>query len=129
MDKGCKNAHPKLPDFKKFLIPLYLFELGSEKNGGNLKRKLKVPSLVWNGKRFLGGVFEKFLKKQKSPLNSSNREEKVIEILLNCKVSYRNRSVTNQLPKNENILILGNEWDIINLRGDFVWSWLKENNT
>lgn len=56
-----------------------------------------------------GGVFEKILKKQKNPLNSSNREEKVIEILLNCKVSYRNRSVTNQLPKFENLLIFGNK--------------------
>ena len=51
---------------------------------------------------------KKIFEKQKTPLNSSNREEKVIEELLNCKVSYRNRSVTNQLPKNENILILGN---------------------
>ena len=63
LDKGCKNAHPKLPDFKKFLIPLYLFEPGSEKMGVFLIRKLKVPSLVWNEKRFLGGVFENFLSK------------------------------------------------------------------
>lgn len=33
----------------------------------------------------------------------------VFEILLNCKVSYRNRSVTNQLPKFENLSILGNK--------------------
>ena len=55
------------------------------------------------------GVFlKKIFEKQKTPPDSSNREEKVGEKLLNCKVSYRNRSVTNQLSKNENILILGN---------------------
>lgn len=34
------------PISKKFLLPLHLFEPGSEKMGGVLKRKLKVPSLV-----------------------------------------------------------------------------------
>lgn len=56
------------PISKKFLIPLHLFEMGNDS---------------W------GGVFEKFLKnikKQKAPLNSSNREEKVIEKLLSCKL-------------------------------------------
>ena len=65
LDKGCRNAHPNWPIFQIFLwenLSPHLFELGSEKNGGILKRKLKIPSLVWNGKRFLGGVFEKFLK-------------------------------------------------------------------
>ena len=62
LDKGCQNAHPKLPDFKKFLLPLHLFEPGSEKMGVFLKRKLKILSLVWNGKRFLGGVLKKFWK-------------------------------------------------------------------
>lgn len=33
----------------------------------------------------------------------------MIEELLNCKVLCRNRSVTNQLPKFENLLILGNK--------------------
>ena len=76
------------PISKKFLIPPHLFEMGNDS---------------W------GGVFEKILKKQKSPPDSSNREEKVIEKLLNCKVSYRNRSLTNQLPKFENLLIWGNK--------------------
>ena len=41
------------------------------------------------------GVFLKiFLKKQKSPLNSSNREEKVIETLLNFKLMHRNSEKT-----------------------------------
>jgi hypothetical protein len=47
LDKGCQNAHPKSPDFKKFLLsPPHLFEPGSEKMGLFLKRKLKVLSLV-----------------------------------------------------------------------------------
>lgn len=62
LDKGCLNAHPKSPDFKKFFITPSLVWTGKRKNGGVLKRKLKAPSLVWNRKRFLGGVFEKFLK-------------------------------------------------------------------
>ena len=33
----------------------------------------------------------------------------MIEELLNCKVLCRNRRVTNQLPKFENFLILGNK--------------------
>ena len=33
----------------------------------------------------------------------------MIEELLNCKVLCRNRRVTNQLPKFENLLILGNK--------------------
>lgn len=36
------------------------------------------------------------------------RGDVFFETLLNCKVSYRNRSVTNQLSKFENILILRN---------------------
>ena len=47
------------PISKKFLLPLHLFEPGNEKMGVFLKRKLKILSLVWNGKRFLGGVFRK----------------------------------------------------------------------
>ena len=97
---------------RKF-TPFTCLNREAKKWGGILKRKLKVPSLVWNGKGFLGGGFEKILKNfwkiKKSPPDSSNREEKVFEILLNCKVSYRNRSVTNQLPKFENLLILGNK--------------------
>ena len=55
------------------------------------------------------GVFLKnFLKNKRTPLNSSNREEKVGEKILNCKLLCRNRRVTNQLPKFENLLILGN---------------------
>ena len=65
LDKGCRNAHPNWPIFQIFLwenLSPHLFEPGSEKMGGILKRKLKVLSLVWNGKRFLGGVFEKILR-------------------------------------------------------------------
>ena len=84
LDKGCKNAHPNWPIFQKFFwenLPPHLFEPGSEKNGGILKRKLKVPSLVWNGKRFLGGVFEKFWKnKNLLPIHRTERRE--------CLLSY-----------------------------------------
>ena len=57
LDKGCKNAHPKLPDFKKFLIPLYLFELGSEKNGGVFEKKIKSPFTCLKWETILGGCF------------------------------------------------------------------------
>ena len=102
--------HTQNPQISKnFLIALHLFEPGNEKMGVFLKRKLKVLSLVWNGKRFLGGVFRKLFEKnyflsfwkqerrfppitikwkksvkQKSPPDSSNRGEKVVEMLLNC---------------------------------------------
>ena len=82
LDKGCRNAHPKSPDFEKIFNTPSLVWTGKQKNGGVLKRKLKVPSLVWNGKRFLGGGFEKILKNfwkiKKSPPDSSNREEKMV---------------------------------------------------
>lgn len=43
----------------------------------------------------LGGVFlKKFLKKQKTPLNSSNREEKVVVKLLDCKLMCINYEKT-----------------------------------
>ena len=96
LDKGCQNAHPKSPDFKKIF---------------------NTPSLVWNGKRFLGGVFEKIIKKyfslsflnsernfatpnekslksKKSPPDSLNREEKVVLKFLNCKLMCRNYEKT-----------------------------------
>ena len=82
LDKGCRNAHPKSPDFKKIFITPSLVWTGKRKNGGILKRNLKVLSLVWNGKGFLGGGFEKILKNfwkiKKSPPDSSNREEKMV---------------------------------------------------
>ena len=56
-------------------------------------------------KNFLKILFEN----KKSPPDSSNREEKVIEELLNCKVSFRNKITANQLPKFKSLLILGNE--------------------
>ena len=100
------------PISKIFLLPLHLFEPGSEKMGVFLKRKLKVLSLVWNGKGFLGGVFanifekifsiffgsndsllqsnptgwKKVCKTKKSPPDLSNREEKVFVKLLDCKL-------------------------------------------
>ena len=60
------------------------------------------------------GVFLKiFLKisfeNKKSPPDSSNREEKEIEELFNCKVSCINRITASQLPKYKKLLILGNE--------------------
>ena len=63
LDKGGQNAHPNWPIFQKFLwenLPPSLVWTEKRKNGGILKRKLKVLSLVWNGKRFLGGVLKKF---------------------------------------------------------------------
>lgn len=112
LDKGCRNAHPKSPDFEKIFNTPSLVWTGKQKNGGVLKRKLKVPSLVWNGKRFLGGVFEnifekifsiffgsndsllqsnptgwkKVCKTKKSPPDLSNREERVFVKLLDCKL-------------------------------------------
>lgn len=54
-----------------------------------------------------------FLKKNFEKIKNSSQfiEQRgdVFEKLLNCKTSYRNRSVTNQLPKFENLLILGNK--------------------
>ena len=64
------------PISKKFLTPPHLFEPGSEKMGVFLKRKLKVPSLVWNGKRFLGGVFEKIFLKNKNLLSIHRTERR-----------------------------------------------------
>ena len=102
-----------MTDFSNISLRKFIHSLvwtGKRKNGGYFEKKIKSPFTCLKWETILGGCFWKiFLKKQKSPLNSSNREEKVIEILLNCKVSYRNRSVTNQLPKFENLLIFGNK--------------------
>ena len=57
----------------------------------------------------LGGVFENFFEKTKISSQFIEQRGDVFEKLLNCKASYRNRSVTNQLPKFENLLILGNK--------------------
>lgn len=58
----------------------------------------------------LWGVFLKiFLKIKKSPLDSLNREEKMIEELLSIKVPCRSRAIANQLPNFENLLILGSK--------------------
>ena len=88
LDKGCQNAHPNSPDFEKIFNTLHLFDPGSEKMGVFLKRKLKVLSLVWNGKGFLGGVFANIFKnffwKQKISSRFMNREEKVFEKILSC---------------------------------------------
>ena len=79
LDKGCRNAHPNWPIFQIFLwenLPLHLFEPGSEKMGVFLKRKLKVPSLVWNGKRFLGVFLKKFWKnKNLLPIHRTERRK------------------------------------------------------
>lgn len=97
--------------FKYFFEKIYpLTCLNQEsKKWGYFDKKNKSPFTCLKWETILGGCFEKFLKKQKSPLNSSNRGEKVIEELLNCKVLCRNRRVTNQLSKFENFLILGNK--------------------
>ena len=55
LDKGCRNAHPKSSDFKKIF---------------------NTPSLVWNEKRFLGGVFEKFFWKNKNLLSIHRTERR-----------------------------------------------------
>ena len=97
--------------FKNFFEKIYPITcLNREaKKWGYFEKKIKNPFTCLKWETILGGCFWKnFEKTKKSPPDSSNREEKVIEILLNCKVSYRNRSVTNQLPKFENLLILGN---------------------
>jgi hypothetical protein len=44
--KGVKMHTQNRPISKKFLLPLHLFEPGSEKMGVFLKRKLKILSLV-----------------------------------------------------------------------------------
>ena len=81
LDKGCRNAHPNWPIFQIFLwenLSPHLFEPGSEKMGGYFEKKIKSPFTCLKWETILGGCFWKiFLKKQKSPLNSSNREEKV----------------------------------------------------
>ena len=79
LDKGCQNAHPNWPIFQIFLwenLSPHLFEPGSEKMGGILKRKLKVLSLVWNGKGILGGVFEKIFLKNKNLLSIHRTERR-----------------------------------------------------
>ena len=38
LDKGCRNAHPNSPDFKKILISLHLFEMGNDSWGVFLKK-------------------------------------------------------------------------------------------
>ena len=89
---------------KGFRTPTDRVRVGNRFSDTRINRRfLKWRYITWFT------LISKILKKQKNPLNSSNREEKVIEILLNCKVSYRNRSVTNQLPKFENLLIFGNK--------------------
>lgn len=98
---------------KKFLIPLHLFEMRSDSWGVFLKIFIKKYFFsIFFGSN--DGIFhplpsnEKSFWKQKISSRFIEPRGDVFETLLNCKVSYRNRSVTNQLPKNENILILGN---------------------
>lgn len=83
LDKGCQNAHPNSPDFEKIFNTLHLFEPGSEKMGVFLKRKLKVLSLVWNGKGFLGVFLQIFLKisfeNKKSPPDSWTERRKCLK--------------------------------------------------
>ena len=79
--------------FKYFFEKIYpLTCLNREaKKWGCFGKKIKSPFTCLKWERNLGGVFlKKFFEKQKSPLNSSNREEKVGEILLNFKLMHRN---------------------------------------
>lgn len=60
LDKGCRNAHPKSPDFEKIFITLHLFETGNDSWGV-----------------FFEKIFIEIFENKKSPPDSSNREEKV----------------------------------------------------
>ena len=112
LDKGYRNAHPNWPIFQIFLwenLSPHLFEPGSEKMGGYFEKKIKSPFTCLKWETILGGCFWKNFWKIKNSSQFIEQRGDVFEKLLNCKTSYRNRSVTNQLPKFENLLILENE--------------------
>lgn len=97
--------------FKYFFEKIYpLTCLNREaKKWGCFEKKIKSPFTCLKWETILGGCFWKnFFEKQKNSSRFIEPRGDVFETLLNCKVSYRNRSVTNQLPKFENLLILGN---------------------
>ena len=97
--------------FKYFFEKIYSLNcLNREaKKWGYFVKKIKTPFTCLKWETILGGCFWKnFFEKQKNSSRFIEPRGDVFETLLNCKVSYRNRSVTNQLPKFENLLILGN---------------------
>lgn len=66
------------PISKKFFNTLHLFEPESEKMGVFLKRKLKSFHLFEMGNDSWGVFLKNFLKNKKSPLDLSNREERMV---------------------------------------------------
>ena len=89
LDKGCRNAHPNWPIFQIFLwenlSPPCLNR--EAKKWGCFGKKIKSPFTCLKWETILGGCFWKnFEKTKKSPPDSSNREEKVFEKLLSCKL-------------------------------------------
>ena len=72
--------------------------------GGIFDKKIKSPFTCLKWETILGGCFEKnFLKNKKSPLDLSNREEKVGEILLNFKLMHRNSVKTVCISTSEKV--------------------------
>ena len=91
LDKGGK-MHTQIDRIFKISLRKFIPSLvwtGNRKNGGILKRKLKVPSLVWNRKRFLGGVFEKIYWKNKNLLSIHRTDRRRVWKnikLVDCKI-------------------------------------------
>ena len=56
LDKGCKNAHPKSPDFKNFLHPFTCLNREAKK-WGYFEKKIKSPFTCLKWERNLGGCF------------------------------------------------------------------------
>ena len=107
--------HTQNRPISKNFYTLHLFEPRSEKMGVFLKRKLKVLSLVWNGEGFLGVFLQILLKisleNKKSPPDSLNREEKVVEKILNCELLCGNSENTVCISTLDKRYLLGRSWD------------------
>ena len=101
-----------MTDFSNISLRKFIPSLvwtGKRKNGGYFEKKIKSPFTCLKWETILGGCFWKFFEKTKISSQFIEQRGDVFEKLLNCKLLCRNRSVTNQLPKFENLLILGNK--------------------
>ena len=86
------------PILKKFLLPFTCLNREMEK-WGCFEKKIKSPFTCLKQEMILGGVFfEKIFieifENKKSPPDSSNREENVVEKILNCELLCGNSENT-----------------------------------
>lgn len=88
LDKGYRNAHPKSPDFKKFLLPPLTCLNREAKKWGYFEKKFKSLFTCLKQETILGGCFWKnFLKnfgKQKNllPIHRTERRKWMVTIKL-----------------------------------------------